>query len=133
MKAKCIRNYGWVEFFEVGKVYEVRQNSMAKDFLDVLKDGKWSMQWCSSRFEVVDDFEEEIVLQQTRPLNHKEISSKLVDKLFAIGDENGKQTGRIQFMVGEYGVDEESAGGMNREALQRFMERELSILLKENT
>ena len=36
-------------------------------------------------------------------------------------------------MVGEYGVDEESSGGMNREALQRFVERELSILLKENT
>jgi len=116
-----------------GRVYVLEDKYMGmNDFVCRISEddkGETSV-WYAWRFEdVVLEIKEDPPFKNST----KSIAEKLVDRLFLVGDEAGKKTGRIQFMVGEYGVDEESSGGMNREALQRFVERELSILLKENT
>lgn len=138
MRVKYIRNYGDADFFVVGQIYEVRQSRVATNLFDVLKDGEWSTGWCKTRFTIVEYDSEQTTpdikrdaKQNTKPTpTNKEIAQYLVDKFFILGDNHdGKQTNRIQFMVGEYGVDEESSGGMARQPLERFFENKLNDLL----
>lgn len=102
------------------KIYEV---------VEVLYNGEmyvlkgYQNPWYSWRFEdVVEIFVEE------NPITPTDIAALLANKLFELGNEGEKKTGRIAFMVGEYGVDEEPSGGMNKYALAKFFER----ILKEN-
>jgi hypothetical protein len=55
MKVKCIKNINSLQAFEIGKVYEVRQNGDYTNLFDVLVDGKWSNSWDKSRFEIIED------------------------------------------------------------------------------
>jgi len=103
------------------KVYEV---------IEVLYDGEMyvlsgnPLAWYSWRFE---DVVENDVKEKPTP-TPTDIAALLANKLFELGNEGEKKTGRIAFMVGEYGVDEEPSGGMNKYALAKFFER----ILKEN-
>lgn len=104
-----------------GKVYEV---------IEILYDGEMYVlagnqaPWYVWRFE--DVIEENV--KEKPILTHTDIAALLANKLFELGNEGDKKTGRIAFMVGEYGVDEEPSGGMTKYALTKFFER----ILKEN-
>lgn len=106
------------------KVYEV---------IEVLYNGEmyvlkgYQNPWYSWRFEDVTENEtpETTVKEKS---THTDIAALLANKLFELGNEGEKKTGRIAFMVGEYGVDEEPSGGMNKYALAKFFER----ILKES-
>ena len=106
------------------KVYEV---------IEVLYDGEMYVlagnqnAWYSWRFEdVVENEIPEITVKEKS--THTDIAVLLANKLFELGNEGEKKTGRIAFMVGKYGIDEESAGGMDKYALTKFFER----ILKES-
>jgi hypothetical protein len=62
-------------------------------------------------------------IEPEKKLNATSLAQHLVSKLFELGNEGGKLTNRISFMIGTYGVDEECSGGMNKVALEKFFER----------
>lgn len=109
------------EGLSAGKYYEVISDlktiyDVRTDFGDVKAFFKW-------RFDELE------VEPESTP---KDLASHIVKKLFELGNEGGKTTNRIAFMVGVYGVDEESAGGMNESALIRFLERTIKEFKGEN-
>lgn len=99
------------------------------EVIEVLYDGQMyvlagnPLAWYSWRFE--DAVE---ISAEEKPATHADIAALLANRLFELGNEGEKKTGRIAFMVGEYGVDEEPSGGMSKYALTKFFER----ILKES-
>lgn len=101
--------YEVVEVLYGGEMYVLAGNPLA---------------WYSWRFEDVV----EISAEEKPTPTPTDIAALLANKLFELGNEGEKKTGRIAFMVGEYGVDEEPSGGMTKYTLAKFFER----ILKES-
>lgn len=60
---------------------------------------------------------------------NKELAALITRKIFAIGDSySGNKCQRIQFMGGKWPDEETNNGGMNEDALCRFMEELLDTL-----
>ena len=60
---------------------------------------------------------------------NQEIAKFLTAKIFQLGDDIGENCHRIAFVCGEYPDNETFDGGLNKEALERFI---LDCLEEEN-